>query len=61
MTVKQLIRKLNKMPEDAEIVIPNDSLYIDGHYYITNVLLLENDIPKVVLISDYKTVMKGCK
>lgn len=33
MTVKQLIRKLSKMPEDAKIVIFNSEMYGDGMYY----------------------------
>lgn len=37
MTVKELIKKLSKCSEDAEVLIPNDSVYLDGHYYVTNI------------------------
>lgn len=38
MTVKQLIRKLSKLPEDAEVIIPNTADYIDGFYKATKVI-----------------------
>ncbi|MCR5312169.1 MAG: hypothetical protein K6E54_00705 [Bacteroidaceae bacterium] len=37
MTVKQLIKKLSKLPEDTEVLIPNRNLYRDGEYVVTEV------------------------
>lgn len=37
MTVKQLIKKLNKMPQEAIVTMSNDSLYIDGEYEVNSV------------------------
>lgn len=37
MTVKQLIEKLSKLPENAEVFIPNDADYIDGYYAATEI------------------------
>ena len=36
MTVKQLINKLKKMPEDATVYVFNDSAYEDGSYKVTS-------------------------
>ena len=37
MTVKQLIKKLSKLPEDAKVIIPNADLYVNGYYAATEV------------------------
>lgn len=50
MTVKQLIKKLSKCPEDAEVLIPNDSVYLDGFYYVTNIK--EYDDGTIVIDTD---------
>ena len=52
MTVKQLIKKLSKCPEDAEVLIPNDSMYFDGHYYATNIE--EYDDGTILIDTDYE-------
>lgn len=36
MTVKQLIDKLKKMPEDATVVVENDGMWVDGTYKVTS-------------------------
>lgn len=37
MEVKQLIKELQKLPRDAEVLIPNRDLFIDGYYAVTEV------------------------
>lgn len=37
MTVKQLMNKLKKYPEDAKIVVDNDESYFPGIYFATSV------------------------
>ena len=52
MTVKQLIKKLSKYAENAEILIPNDEMYVDGIYYATNIE--EYDGGTILIDTDYK-------
>ena len=52
MTVKELIKKLSKCSEDAEVLIPNDSAYLDGLYYVTNIE--EYDDGTIVIDTDYE-------
>lgn len=37
MTVKQLIGKLKKLPEDAVVTIYNNEMFLDGEYVATSV------------------------
>lgn len=37
MTVKQLINKLKKMPENSTVIFPNTDMIINGAYTVTNV------------------------
>ena len=53
MTVLQLKRKLNKLPDDANVVIMNDSRYIDGMYLVTDVITWERET-LVEIETDYK-------
>lgn len=53
MTVKQLLRKLKSVPEDFEVVISNDELYIDG-IYKTNGAEIRNYERQVEITSDHK-------
>ena len=52
MTVKELIKKLSKCSEDSEVLIPNDSMYLDGHYYVTNIE--DYDDGTIVIDTDYE-------
>ena len=52
MTVKQLARKLSKLPQDATVTMQNNDLYLNGDYIATNVELWEEN--EVRIISDYK-------
>jgi len=58
MTVKQLIKKLSKYPENAKILIPNDEMFEDGMYYVTNIEEYDNDT--ILMDTDYKRRMKDC-
>lgn len=58
MTVKQLIRKLSNMPEDAIITISNNSLYNEGTYKATNILYWNGD-NTVEIDTDYKHRLGG--
>lgn len=54
MTVKQLIKKLSKLPEDTEVLIPNSDLYKNGYYVATEV----DDYSfsdKVLIDTDYES------
>ena len=53
MTVAQLIRKLNKLPQDALVVVENDRDYYDGTYKATDVEYWESD-NMVSIGTDYK-------
>lgn len=60
MTVKELIKKLSKMPQEAEIVMFNSHSYIDGMYYVTKVSYDETmGEPQVEIETDYKKIAKG--
>ena len=52
MTVKQLIKKLSKYPEDAKVLIPNDEMFEDGLYHATEINAYDDGT--VVIDTDYK-------
>ena len=55
MTVKQLMNKLKKMPEDAIITIPNSDSFFNGEYKATKVEPYEDNGKHYVGIdTDYK-------
>ena len=60
MTVKQLIKNLSKMPEDASVYIPNANI-LNGEYKVTSneivycIYWTENN--RVTLGTDYKHKM----
>lgn len=56
MTVKQMIKKLSKYPEDAKVLIPNDEMYIEGMYYATSIE--EYDDGTVLIDTDYEKKFK---
>ena len=35
LTVKDLIEILNTMPQDANVIVHNTSMFVDGDYYAT--------------------------
>ncbi len=53
MTVKQLINKLKKLPENAIVTIPNNDMYYSGEYDIDLVEYWEES-NQVCLESNYK-------
>ena len=56
MTVKQLMKKLAKLPQDAVVTIPNDSSFLDGCYEATKVEACWDD--EVYISTDYKRRME---
>ena len=55
MTVTELIEKLKRYPQDAEVLVKNDDLYINGLYYATEV---EDYGDETVIIStDYDEIV----
>ena len=54
MTVKQLIKKLKKMPEDATVFVYNDRAYVDGSYVVTSNDVEWFDNNTVVIGTDYR-------
>lgn len=50
MTVKQLIKKLNKCPQDAIVTIHNDEMFYDGDYVLTEVNSYDDEVN---LVTDY--------
>ena len=52
MTVKQLIEKLKKYPEDAEIAVDNDDSCMDGIYFATDIGEYEEGV--VLIATDYE-------
>ena len=54
MKVKQLIKKLEKLPEDAVVVLTNTEIYVDGMYEVTDVDNWVDFNNTVVLDSNHK-------
>ena len=54
MTVKQLIRKLMKYPEDATVLVHNNDVYLNGFYHVTSKYVEHFDDNTVVIGTDYK-------
>lgn len=57
MTVKQLINKLKRFPENYKVVIPNDAMWDDGVYYATSVDEWINET--VIIETDRKKEVKA--
>lgn len=55
MTVKQLINKLKKYPEDAKIVVDNDESCFPGIYFATSVDEYEEGT--VLIATDYRKMV----
>ena len=37
MTVSEMIEKLRTFPQNAEVLMCNDDIYINGYYYVTDI------------------------
>ena len=60
MTVKQLMKKLAKLPQDAVVTIPNRYLYLEGTYEASSVETWDfGDGVEVHISTDYKKRMGG--
>lgn len=57
MTVKQLMNKLKKYPEDAKIVVDNDGSYFPGIYFATSIEEYEEGV--VCIATDHKKRLKN--
>ena len=53
MTVAELIERLRSYPQDAEVIILNDGIYLNGYYEATDV----EDINETVAIGSNYDVM----
>ncbi len=54
MKVKQLIKELSKLPENAEVLIPNRDLFYNGYYTVTDVDNSTFPDGRVLIDTDYK-------
>ena len=55
MTVKQLMNKLKKYPEDAKIVVDNDESCFSGIYFATSIEEYEEGT--VLIATDYRKMV----
>lgn len=57
MTVKELMKKLEKCNPDSIVIIPNEDIFINGEYEVTN--LEVQDYNNTVLIdSDHENLVE---
>ena len=52
MTVKQLMKRLARLPQDAVVTIPNNYFFLEGCYEVTKVEVYGDD--EVCIATDYK-------
>ena len=55
MTVKELIQKLSKTPEDAMVYFRNNDDYYSGDYQVTDIEFWEDD-NEVEIVTDYEYI-----
>lgn len=55
MTVAELIERLRSYPQDAEVVVENTDMYINGFYIATEVE--DFDCNTVLISSDYDEIL----
>ena len=55
MTVSQLIKKLQRMPQDAIVTMSNNDDYVNGEYKVTSIETY--DCKTVEICTDYKQRM----
>lgn len=56
MTAGDLIKKIGKLPENAEVIVRNDHLYVNGEYQVSkihyskkeNTILIEPNYSKLI-------------
>ena len=58
MTVKQMINKLKKVPENAIVTMCNDSMFVKGEYIVTDIRVWESD-NSVEIKTDYRKRIEG--
>ena len=60
MTVKQLMKKLAKLPPDAVVTITNTYAYLEGTYEVTEVEVFDfGDNSEVEISTNYKKRLEG--
>ena len=63
LTVKDLKKKLEKLPDEARIVFFNTHIFNPGMYYVTDVTIWEKEMSEgefqVELESNHKSIAKG--
>ncbi len=57
MTVKQLMDKLKKLPEDMIVTVYNDEMFNDGEYVASNVVVDES-INTAMIGTDYQKLIE---
>ena len=55
MTVEQLIKKLQRMPNDAIVMMDNNNMYVNGEYEVKSVKRWDDNT--VEIRTDYKHKM----
>ena len=55
MTVTELIERLRSYPQDAEVIIENTDVYINGYYIATDVE--DFDYHTVLISSDHEELL----
>ena len=55
MTVAELIERLRSYPQDAEVIIKNTDMYINGYYIATDIEDFE--FHTVLISSDYEELL----
>lgn len=55
MTVSQLIKKLQRMPQDAIVTMSNNDFFVNGEYKVTSIETY--DCKTVEICTDYKKRM----
>ena len=53
MTVKQLMDKLKRIPEDYVVILDNDEMFYSGYYKATGIDVDEN-YKQVEIVTDHK-------
>ena len=52
------MNKIKKLPEDAQVIMEQDSLFIDGMYVVTSVDY-DPDLNQLEIVTDHDKIAKG--
>ena len=56
MTVTELIERLRSYPQDAEVVVENTEVFIEGYYIVTDVEDFDDGM--VLIASDHEEIIE---